>query len=121
MKKRITEYCSSLLNFAHNGKLERTHVPSLLNSVAGLVSRGNPLYGEWTLSSKVLHLEWERFWQAVVDFFTFCKNVQWNKDALLVAHPWPNMLQHMFPPLSLIAPVLLSEGAASILNSDSAG
>lgn len=50
--------------------LSVTHVPGILNRGADLLSRGNPLCGEWKLHPQVHPLVnqiWQRYSQAVVD------------------------------------------------------
>ena len=97
--------------------LRATHVPGVLNRGADLLSRGNPLYGEWTLHPQVVKQVWQKYGQADVDLFasrenTHCplffslsdKNAPLGMDAL--AHSWPNVLLYAFPPLSLISPTL---------------
>ena len=81
------------------------------------MSRGNPLYGEWTLHPQVVGQIWRRYGLAAVDLFASLENTQCplffslsdvraplGVDAL--AHPWPNVLLYAFPPLSLISPTL---------------
>ena len=97
--------------------LRATHVPGVLNRGADLMSRGNPLYGEWTLHPQVVGQIWRRYGLAAVDLFASLENTQCplffslsdvkaplGVDAL--AHPWPNVLLYAFPPLSLISPTL---------------
>ena len=97
--------------------LRATHVPGVLNRGADLLSRGNPLYGEWSLHPQVVGQIWQRYGQAAVDLFASRENAQCplffslmdveaplGVDAL--AHPWPNVLLYAFPPLSLISPTL---------------
>ncbi len=110
---RLLSWSSELLL-----SVRATHVPGVLNSGADLLSRGNPRYGEWRLNPEVVRLVWERFGRASVDLFASRENAQCplffslrNESAPLgtdaLAHPWPSMLLYAFPPLSLIAPVLL--------------
>ncbi|KAK9957701.1 hypothetical protein ABG768_011924, partial [Culter alburnus] len=48
----------------HFHSLRATHVPGIMNVGADLLSRGNPLYGEWTLHPQVVSQLWERFGRA---------------------------------------------------------
>ncbi|KAL0199690.1 hypothetical protein M9458_002877, partial [Cirrhinus mrigala] len=102
---------------AHFSSLRATHVPGVLNVGADLLSRGNPLYGEWVLHPQVVNQIWEIYGKAAVDLFASranakCplyfslrdENAPLGVDAL--AHPWPNVLLYAFPPLSLISPTL---------------
>ncbi|XP_029965627.1 uncharacterized protein LOC115401518 [Salarias fasciatus] len=102
----------------HLLSLRAAHLPSALNSGADLLSRGNPLYGEWRLNPEVLLRVWERFGRASVDLFASHENAQCplffsfrDRDAPLgadaFAHPWPNALLYAFPPLYLITPTLV--------------
>lgn len=102
---------------AHLASIRATHVPGALNSGADLLSRGTPLYGEWTIHPQVVATIWERFGRAAVDLFASHENAQCplyfslrDTDAPLgvdaLAHPWPNALLYAFPPLSLISPTL---------------
>ncbi|XP_074467365.1 uncharacterized protein LOC141752970 [Sebastes fasciatus] len=97
--------------------LRATHVPGVLNRGADLLSRGNPLYGEWTLHPQVVEQVWQKYGRAAVDLFAsqenaHCRlffslsdvNAPLGVDAL--AHSWPNVLLYAFPPLSLISPTL---------------
>ncbi|KAK7884107.1 hypothetical protein WMY93_027230 [Mugilogobius chulae] len=97
--------------------LRATHVPGVLNRGADLLSRGNPLYGEWVLHPQVVEQLWQRYGQAAVDLFASqgnakCplffsltdRNAPLGVDAL--AHPWPGVLLYAFPPISLISPTL---------------
>ena len=97
--------------------LRATHVPGKLNTGADLLSRGNPLYGEWRLHPQVVDLIWRRFGRAAVDLFASRENAHCPMyfslldgnaplgiDAL--AHPWPKVLLYAFPPLCLILPTL---------------
>ncbi|KAL6467752.1 hypothetical protein MHYP_G00234290 [Metynnis hypsauchen] len=98
--------------------LRATHVPGILNRGADLLSRGNPLYGDWRLHPQVVAQLWQRYGQAAVDLFASRENAHCplyfslldgnaplGVDAL--AHPWPNLLLYAFPPLSLISPTLV--------------
>lgn len=60
---------------------------------------------------------WQRYGQAAVDLFTLQENTQCplyfslaDENAPLgvdvLAHPWPDVLLYVFPPLSLISPTL---------------
>lgn len=102
---------------AHFPSLRATHVPGRLNTGADLLSRGNPVYGEWVLNRQVVRQVWERYGQASVDLFASRANAQCplffslaHDDAPLgvdaLAHPWPNALLYAFPPLCLISPTL---------------
>lgn len=84
-----------------------THVPGIMNVGADLLSRGNPLYGEWTLQPQVVSQLWERFGRTAVDlfashnsmhcplFFSLAREVApIGVDALV--HPWPNALYYAF-------------------------
>lgn len=97
--------------------LRATHIPGALNSGADLLSRGNPLYGEWTLHPQVVKQIWQRYGEAAVDLFASRENAHCplffsltddsaplGVDAL--AHQWPNVLLYAFPPISLIIPTL---------------
>lgn len=101
----------------HFLSLRATHVPGVLNRGADLLSRGNPLYGEWRLHPQIVGLLWKRFGQADVDLFASRENAHCpmffslqDEDAPLgvdaLAHPWPNVLLYAFPPLCLITPTL---------------
>lgn len=102
----------------HFLSLRATHVPGVLNRGADLLSRGNPLYGEWRLHPQIVGLLWERFGQADVDLFASRENAHCpmffslqDEDAPLdvdaLAQPWPNVLLYAFPPLCLITPILV--------------
>ena len=99
------------------GSLRATHVAGVLNRGADLLSRGNPLFGEWKLHPQVVFQVFQRYGQAAVDLFASQENAQCplyfslsdveaplGVDAL--AHPWPDVLLYAFPPLSLISPTL---------------
>lgn len=113
---------------AHFSSLRATHVPGVLNVGADLLSRGNPLYGEWVLHTQVVDQIWGMYGKAAVDLFASranakCplyfslrdENAPLGVDAL--AHPWPNVLLYAFPPLSLISPTLdrIRENGLSLL------
>lgn len=98
--------------------LRPTHVPGILNRGADLLSRGNPLFGEWRLHPQVVEQIWQRYGRAAVDLFASRENTQCplffslsDADAPLgvdaLAHPWPKTLLYAFPPLSLISPTLI--------------
>ena len=97
--------------------LRATHVPGVLNTGADLLSRGSPVYGEWTLHPGVVRQIWARFGRATVDLFASRENAQCalfyslrSVDAPLgvdaLAHVWPHELLYAFPPLALIPPTL---------------
>ncbi|GAA6106201.1 uncharacterized protein LOC113086839, partial [Tachysurus ichikawai] len=101
----------------HFLSLWATHIPGFLNRGADLLSRGNPLYGEWRLHPQIVRLLWKRFGQTAVDLFASCENAHCpmffslrEEDAPLgvdaLAHPWPSALLYTFPPLCLISPTL---------------
>ncbi|XP_038153414.1 uncharacterized protein LOC119791417 [Cyprinodon tularosa] len=98
--------------------LRATHVAGILNRGADLLSRGNPLYGEWKLHPQVVEQIWQRYGRAAVDLFASWENTHCplffslsDPDAPLgmdaLAHPWPDALLYAFPPLSLISPTLV--------------
>ncbi len=60
----------------HLLSLRTAHIPGTLKSGVDLLSRGNPLYGEWRLNSEVLLRVWERFSRASVDLFASHENAQ---------------------------------------------
>ncbi|KAL7864410.1 hypothetical protein AOLI_G00158300 [Acnodon oligacanthus] len=110
--------------------LRATHVPGVLNRGADLLSRGNPLYGDWRLHPQVVTQLWQRYGQAAVDLFASRENAHCplyfslldgnaplSVDAL--AHPWPNAYRRTFPPLSLISPTLVSVRDQGLSNSNS--
>ncbi|XP_041840350.1 uncharacterized protein LOC121639256 [Melanotaenia boesemani] len=97
--------------------LRATHVAGILNRGADLLSRGNPLYGEWRLHPQVVAQIWRRYGQADVDLFasqenTHCplffslSDVSAPLGVDVLAHQWPDVLLYAFPPLSLISPTL---------------
>ena len=102
----------------HFPSLRATHVPGVQNLAADLLSRGDPLYSEWRLSTKVCDQIWLIFGRASVDLFAShdtaqCPlyfslrelNAPLGVDAL--AHEWPNhALLYAFPPIALIPPTL---------------
>ncbi len=101
----------------HLLSLRETHVPGQMNIRADLLSRGNPLPGEWRLHPEVVQRIWDKYGQERVDLFaseenTHCPlffslkgmNAPLGMDAL--AHPWPETLLYAFPPISLIPPTL---------------
>ena len=94
-----------------------THVLGILNRGADLLSRGNPIYGDWRLHPQIVEILWARFGQAAVDLFAsrenhHCpmffslKDVDAPLGADALAHPWPKVLLYAFPPLCLIIPTL---------------
>lgn len=104
--------------------LRATHVPGLLNRGADLLSRGNPIYGDWRLHPQIVDMLWMRFGQATVDLFASHENYHCpmffslkDVDAPLgvdaLAHPWPRVLLYAFPPLCLIISTLASAGPVS--------
>ncbi|XP_029937836.1 uncharacterized protein LOC115380768 [Myripristis murdjan] len=97
--------------------LRATHVPGALNAGVDLLSRGGPVYGEWTLHPNVVKQIWTRYGRAAVDLFVSRENTQCamffslrSPDAPLgidaLAHAWPHVLLYAFPPLALIPPTL---------------
>jgi hypothetical protein len=97
--------------------LRATHVPGILNRGADLLSRGNPIYGDWRLHPQIVEMLWMRFGRASVDLFASRENYHCpmffslrDMDAPLgidaLAHPWPRVLLYAFPPLCLILPTL---------------
>lgn len=112
LAKKIIMWCSPRLL-----SIRATHVPGVLNRGADLLSRGNPLYGEWRLHPQVVGQIWQRYGQAAVDLYASWENTHCplffslsEADAPLgvdaLSHPWPNVLLYAFPPLSLISPTL---------------
>ncbi|KAL2095325.1 hypothetical protein ACEWY4_010044 [Coilia grayii] len=112
LAKKLLLWCSTRFL-----SVRATHVPGVLNRGADLLSRGNPLYGDWTLHPQVVAQLWQRFRQATVDLFASRENAQCplyfslaDENAPLgvdaLAHQWPNALLYAFPPLSLITPTL---------------
>ena len=106
-----------LWSSAHFLSLRATHVPGTLNTGADLLSRGAPVYGEWTLHPQVLEQIWARYGRARIDLFASRGNAQCEMffslhdlDAPLgvdaLAHAWPHELLYAFPPLALIPPTL---------------
>ncbi|XP_067307872.1 uncharacterized protein [Pseudorasbora parva] len=108
--------------------LRATHVPGILNRGADLLSRGNPLFGDWRLHPQIVDMIWMRFGRASVDIFALRENshcpmffslkdleAPLGVDAL--AHPWPRVLLYAFPPLCLIIPTLarVREGGFSLI------
>ncbi|XP_051994281.1 uncharacterized protein LOC127652201 [Xyrauchen texanus] len=101
----------------HFLSLRATHVPGVLNRGADLLSRGNPLYGDWRLHPQIVGMLWEKFGKANVDLFASRENSHCpmffslkDEDAPLgvdaLAHPWPKVLLYAFPPLCLLIPTL---------------
>ncbi|XP_062286992.1 uncharacterized protein LOC133992289 [Scomber scombrus] len=110
-RRLILWSCGRLLS------LRATHVPGALNTGADLLSRGAPVYGEWTLHPEIVEQIWARYGRAAVDLFASRGNAQCalfyslrNLDAPLgidaLAHVWPHELLYAFPPLALIPPTL---------------
>ncbi|XP_059205256.1 uncharacterized protein LOC131984458 [Centropristis striata] len=110
-RRLILWSCGRLLS------LRATHVPGVLNTGADLLSRGAPVYGEWTLHPEVVEQLWSRYGRAAVDLFASRENAQCalfyslrGVDAPLgidaLAHAWPRELLYAFPPLALIPPTL---------------
>jgi len=106
-----------LWSSAHFLSLRATHVPGDLNTGADLLSRGAPVYGEWTLHPQVVEQIWARYGRAQIDLFASRENARCELffslsilnaplgvDAL--AHAWPHELLYAFPPLALIPPTL---------------
>ncbi len=59
----------------HLLSLQAAHVPGVLNMGADLLTRGNPLYGDWRLHPQIVSaMLCKRFGQADVDLFTSCEN-----------------------------------------------
>ncbi|XP_067313977.1 uncharacterized protein [Pseudorasbora parva] len=97
--------------------LRATHVPGILNRGVDLLSRGNPLFGDWRLHPQIVDMIWMRFLRASVDLFASRENSHCpmffslkDLDAPLgvdaLAHPWPKVRLYAFPPLCLIIPTL---------------
>ncbi|XP_075307052.1 uncharacterized protein LOC142368762 [Odontesthes bonariensis] len=110
-RRLILWSCGRLLS------LRATHVPGVLNTGADLLSRGAPVYGEWTLHPEIVEQIWARFGRAVVDLFASRDNTQCalfyslrSMDSPLgvdaLAHAWPRERLYAFPPLALIPPTL---------------
>ncbi|XP_059182347.1 uncharacterized protein LOC131961092 [Centropristis striata] len=110
-RRLILWSCGRLLS------LRATHAPGVLNTGADLLSRGAPVYGEWTLHPEVVEQLWSRYGRAAVDLFASRENAQCalfyslrGVDAPLgidaLAHAWPRELLYAFPPLALIPPTL---------------
>ncbi|KAK5924745.1 hypothetical protein CgunFtcFv8_017331 [Champsocephalus gunnari] len=97
--------------------LRATHIPGVMNLGAELLSRGAPLYADWTLHPRIVSQLWVRYGRAAVDLFISKENAQCQLffsmrdlnaplgvDAL--AHDWPPDLLYAFQPLALIPPTL---------------
>ncbi len=97
--------------------LRATHVQGVMNKGADLLSRGNPLYGEWKLNWEVVEQIWGIYGRVTVDLFASHDNAQCplffslkdqstplGIDAL--AHEWPRTLLYAFPPITFISPTL---------------
>lgn len=52
----------------HLPSLRTTHIPSVLNTMADLLSRGNQLYQEFRHNSEIVHQLWERFGQICLHY-----------------------------------------------------
>ncbi|KAF7221522.1 putative LOC107375874-like protein, partial [Nothobranchius furzeri] len=113
LARRLILWCSR-----HLLSIRATHVPGVLNRGADLLSRGTPLYGDWSLHPAVVEQIWIRFGTAVVDLFASKENAQCplffslrDRDAPLgvdaLAHDWPRGLLYAFPPVALIPSTLL--------------
>ena len=96
-RKLILWSCGHLLS------LRATHVPGVLNTDADLLSRGAPVYGEWTLKPEIVEQIWARYGRAAVNLFAWRENAQYvlfyslhRIDAPLrvdaIAHAWPHKL-----------------------------
>lgn len=101
----------------HLLSVRATHVLRVQNLGADHLSRGNPLYAEWTLHPAVVDQIWTRFCRAVVDLFASGENLQCplffslhDRGALLVvdafAHEWPCAPLYALAPLAWIPPTL---------------
>ncbi len=78
--------------------LRETHLPMILNRGADLLSRGNPLYGEWKLYPQVVNQIWQRSLWGEGEFTTLTQtgsslgltHERWNLNAaglhLLIMH-----------------------------------
>ncbi|XP_038146283.1 uncharacterized protein LOC119786801 [Cyprinodon tularosa] len=106
-----------LWSSAHFLSLRATHVPGDLNTGADLLSRGAPVYGEWTLHPQVVEQIWARYGRAQIDLFASRENARcelfFSLSTLnaplgvdVLAHAWPHELLYAFPPLALIPPTL---------------
>ncbi|KAK5890741.1 hypothetical protein CesoFtcFv8_014232 [Champsocephalus esox] len=97
--------------------LRATRVPGVMNLGAELLSRGAPLYADWTLHPRIVSQLWVRYGRAVVDLFASKENAQCQLffsmhdlnapvgvDALM--HNWPPGYLYTFPPQALIPPTL---------------
>ena len=69
-RKLILWSCGRLLS------LRATHVPGGLNTGADLLSRGAPVYREWTQHPEIVQQMWARYGQVAVDLFTTRENRQ---------------------------------------------
>ncbi len=97
--------------------LRATHVQGVMNQGADLLSRGNPLYGEWKLNREVVEQIWSIYGRATVDLFASHDNARCplffslkDQSAPLgidaLAHEWPHTLLYAFPPIALISPTI---------------
>ncbi|KAK5877986.1 hypothetical protein CesoFtcFv8_025441 [Champsocephalus esox] len=93
------------------------HVPVVMNLGADLLSRGAPLYADWTLHPMIVSLLWVCYGRAAVDLFASKENAQCQMffsmhdlnaplGVEVLAHVWPPVLLYAFPPLALIPPTL---------------
>ncbi len=85
-------------------------MPGKLNLGADMLSRSNVPSDEWTLHPQTVQEIWGIFGRPEVDLFasednTHCqKKIPEDRDTL--AHDWPNLLLHAFPPIALIPLVI---------------
>ncbi len=88
--------------------LRETHLPMILNRGADLLSRGNPLYGEWKLYPQVVNQIWQRSLWGEGEFTTLTQtgsslgltHERWNLNAGL--HHWSCILYRVQEPLYLL-------------------
>ncbi len=73
----------------HFLSLLATHVPCILNKGADLLSRGNPLYGDWCFHPQIVSLLWKRFGQAAVDLFASCREILHPHPDRVALWAWP--------------------------------
>lgn len=69
LARKILLWSSSRL-----GSLRATHVAQVLNRGVDLMSRGNPLFGEWKLHPQVVAQVFQRYGQAAVGLFASQEN-----------------------------------------------
>lgn len=62
-RKLILWNCGCLLS------LRATHIPGALNTGADLLSRGTPVYREWTLHPEIVEQIWAHYGRATVGLF----------------------------------------------------